>query len=473
MKKAEESTTRRQFLQNSAMIATGLTVGLSKLGSRSVLGANNRIRIGFIGIGNQGSNLLRNFMTHENVDIVALCDVYEPYLLRDRLKVDKRYIDELGGNCPKMDEKFTKKVARYKDFRKLLERKDIDAVVVATPDHWHAAMTIMACQAGKDVYVEKPLCPTVYEGRRMIEVAKKTNRIVQVGIAARGSAIYDEAAALVRDGKIGQVSIARTYRINNMYPNGIGNYKVEEPPKDFDWDMWLGPREYQPYQYNIAPYRFRWWRAYSSQNGNWGIYAFDAMRRLMGVEAPVAVTAHASKSILKDDRTIPDTSEIICDVASGAKMIFGMYEANSGPMIDGNGEIEVRGTKGNLIITGRGYKVIPSRPGQFQDRGSVEVAEAVEKTSQTERNISTGSPTEGTSRGGDIISDFLDCIQTRNKPKCDIETGHRTNVFTCLANISEVVNSRVEWDPVNESITNNVEANKMLRYEYRKPWTVD
>jgi len=464
MSKKENVSTRRQFLKNSAMIATGVTVALNKLGTRSVMGANNRIRMGFIGVGNQGSKNLQKFMSHENVDVVALSDVYEPFLSRDRSKVDKRYIDDLGNNLPQMGETFKGKVARYKDFRKLLERKDIDAVCISTPDHWHAAMTIMACQAGKDVYVEKPLCPTVYEGRRMVEVAKQTNRIIQVGILHRGgSSIYKEAAQQIKEGIIGQVSIARCYRINNMYPNGIGNYKVEEPPKDFDWDMWLGPRAYQPYQYNIAPYKFRWWRAYSSQNGNWGIYAFDRMRWLLGVEAPVAVTAHASKSILKDDRTIPDTSEIVCDVASGAKMIFGMFEANDGPMIDGGGETELRGTKGNLIFTrGGGYKIIPSRPGQFQER-SASPAEVIEK-SGTENNLATGD---------DIITDFLNCIKTRNKPLCDIETGHRTNVFTCLSNISEVVNSRVEWDPVNERITNHAEANKLLRYEYRKPWTVD
>jgi predicted dehydrogenase len=225
--------------------------------------------------------------------------------------------------------------------------------------------------------------------------------------------------------------------------------------------MWLGPRAYQPYQYNIAPYKFRWWRAYSSQNGNWGIYAFDVMRWLMAVEAPVAITANSSKLILKDDRTIPDTSEITCETASGAVMIFGMYEANGGPMIDGGGEIELRGTKGNLIIgERRGYKIVPSRPGQFQDRGPL--TEAVEKTAGSEQFSRT-----------DVVSNFLDCIKTRNKPFCDLETGHRSNTFSLLANIAEVAKTRIEWDPKTEKITNNSDANKLLHYEYQKPWTVD
>ena len=461
---------RRDFIRKSALGAAGLVAGAHSLKASSVeniLGANNKIRMGFIGVGNRGWKLLRSFMVHDNVEVVALCDCYEPYVQRDRSKVDKRLLKELGGKIPPMgeNEMFKGKVDRYLDFRKMLERKDIDAVCISTPDHWHAVQTIMACEAGMDVYVEKPLTITIHEGRRMIEVAKRTNKVVQVGINRRGSPIYQEAARLVQDGKIGQVSIARAYRVSNMYPNGIGNCKPSDPPKGFDWDMWLGPRAYRDYQYNIAPYKFRWWKSYSSQNGNWGVHYIDAMRWMMGEEAPVAVTANSSKSILTDDRTIPDTSEITYEMPSGAKIVFGMYEANGGPVIPDGGEIQLRGTKGNLNIDTDFYKINPSGAGQFQDRGAL-IGSVTKRRGYVEDNM-RNTPTEP---AANLITDFLECVQSRNQPICDLETGHRSNTFSLLANISEEVNDRIEWDAENERITNNEKANEMLHYEYRDPW---
>ena len=468
MIKREKKTTRRGFLKNSAVTAAGVTLGLHTPGTsfvRSVFGANDKIRMGFIGVGNRGSQLLRIFMSRDDVEVVALCDVYEPYRLRDRSKVDKRFISEIGGQIPRMgeNEMFKGKVDRYKDFRELLERKDIDAVCIATPDHWHAIQTIMACEAGKDVYVEKPLTITIHEGRRMVEVAKKTNRVVQVGINRRGSSIYQEAVGLVQGGKIGKVTISRAYHVSNMYPNGIGNAKPEEPPIGFDWDMWLGPRAYRPYQYNICPYRFRWWKDYSSQNGNWGVHSIDAMRWLLGEEAPVAITAHSGKFVLKDDRTIPDTTEVIFEFASGTIMVWGMYEANGGSIID-SGEVELRGTKGNLYISESGYKIVPSRGGQFQDRGTlIEPVEKIQERPDPNMRM-RNTPTDN------IISNFLDCVKSRKKPLCDLEVGHRSTSFALLANIAEEVRTRIEWDPIKEEITNNKEANKLLHYEYREPW---
>ena len=162
---------RREFMQS--VTAVGIA-------AKSVLGANDRVRVGFIGIGNRGSQLLGMFLPNPDVDVVALCDVYEPYLQRDRSKVDPRFFKEIS-QVPQMGETFKGKVDRYRDFRRLLERKDIDAVVIATPDHWHAIQMIAAVDAGKDVYVEKPLTVTLHEGRRMVEAVKRTGRVVQIG----------------------------------------------------------------------------------------------------------------------------------------------------------------------------------------------------------------------------------------------------------------------------------------------------
>lgn len=453
-----QDVTRREFMKKSAA-ASGTAIGLASLGVPvvgPVLGANDRIRMGFIGIGNRGSQLLGLFMTNPDVEVAAFCDVYEPYLHRDRAKVDPQFFKEIS-QVPKMGEAFTGKVDRYSDFRRLLERKDIDAVCIATPDHWHALQMIMAAESGKDVYVEKPLTATIFEGRRMVETAARTKRVVQVGLNRRGSPVYQELAKAVKDGRIGKISTAKAFHVSNMYPNGIGNARPSAPPAGFDWDMWLGPRASRPYQYNIAPYKFRWWKDYSTQMGNWGVHYMDAIRWLMGEQAPSAITARGGKLVLHDDRDIPDTMEVIFEMPSGSLIMFSIYEASGGEALP-FGEIELRGTGGNLYSSERGYRIISSKPGQFQDWKTL--TEAAEKKFDTKQE-------EGT---GNVIRNFLDCVKSRKEPWCPLEEGHRSTSFAHLANIALQTGTRLLWDARNERFTNSEQANKLLHYEYRKPW---
>jgi predicted dehydrogenase len=459
-----KSTTRRRFLKDSATTAAGITLGLHTVGApllRSALGANERVRVGFIGVGNRGTQLLRGFLAQDDVEVAAICDVYEPYLTREYSEVDAKLRDALGGRVPKMTEKLgpPRRVGRYTDFRRLLDRKDIDAVVIATPDHWHAIQSIMACEAGKDVYVEKPLSVTVVEGRKMVEAAQQHHRVIQVGLHRRSSQTYSQLSRDVQKGKIGKVTVARAYRVSNMCPGGIGKYQVTEAPKGLDWDMWLGPRPMLAYKDNITPYKFRWWQAYSSQVANWGVHYCDAIRWVLGEQAPVSISAHGGRFAVDDDRTIPDTMEVIFELACGTLVIFGQYEASGGSPLP-SGEIEFRGTLGNLYpdSSGSGYKIVPSRPGQFQKR---------EPQIQPEEKE---APAGNRSLTVQHIRNFLDCIKTRKHTNCDMETGHRSTTFALLANIALVTKSRIEWDPKNERITNNKKANGLLHYEYRKPW---
>ena len=364
-----------------------------------------------------------------------------------------------------MGEDFGANVKRFGDYRKLLEQKDIDAVCIATPDHWHALQTIHAIQAGKDVYVEKPLTITIREGRMMVDAQAQSKQVVAVGLNRRGSPVYQKLAKEIPAGKIGKVTVARACHINNMFPSGIGRFKPEAPPKDFNWDMWLGPRAMRPYQYNIAPYKFRWWGDYSSQMGNWGVHFMDVIRWMMGETAPVAISALGGKFAVDDDRDIPDTMQVTYEFASGAIASFCIYEASSGDLFT-TGEVELRGTKGTLYASQAGYQIIPTRKGQFQTWDKLMDAE--------EYNARDEALEERRGRDGvaALVRNFLDCVKSRQTPLCPLEEGHRSTSFAHLANIALATRQRLEWDPIKERFTNSEAANKLLHYEYRKPWKV-
>jgi len=458
---------RREFIAKSGMATAATTLGVSALSARGLdrPGANDKIRVGFIGIGNRGSQLLNLFMKNPAVEIAALCDVYEPYTTRDRSTVHQRYLDI--GMVPRMGEGFGKEVKRYSDFRKMLEQKDIDAVCIATPDHWHAIQAIQAMEAGKDVYVEKPLTISIKEGRAMVDAQKRTGRVCAVGLNRRGSSIFQALSKEVPAGLIGKVSTARALRISNMFPDGIGRMNAEAPPANLDWDMWLGPRPHRDYQYNIAPYKFRWWSEYSSQMGNWGVHYMDVIRWLIGETSPVAITAHGGKYAVNDDRDIPDTMEVFFEFDSGTIIQFSIHEASSGGGITG-GEIELNGSKGTLLASQDGYRVIPARPGQFQTWEKL----LDERSVELEGEQGHGDLQIKEDSTANLVNDFIECIQMDREPLCTLENGHRSTSFAHLANIALAMGTRLEWDSVNERITNNEKANELLHYQYREPWTL-
>lgn len=458
-------TTRRKFIATSAATVAGISVGGKVMGAPFIAkkrNVNDTIRMGFIGVGNRGSQLLTLFNDNKDVEVAAICDVYAPYKERNRSKVSQRYLE--SGKVPKMGDNLGN-YKQYEDFRKLLEQRDLDAVCIATPDHWHAIQTIQAMDAGLDVYCEKPLTIALNEGRAMVNAQKRTTQVCGVGLNRRGSSIYQELAKEVQNDLIGKVTSARALRISNMYPDGIGRLKAETPPSDFNWDMWLGPREKRDYQYNIAPYYFRWWKEYSSQMGNWGVHYMDVIRWMIGEQAPKAVTAHGGKYLVKDDRNIPDTMEVIFEFASGAMINFSIHEASGGGGIHG-GEVELSGAKGNLLADQNGYTITPSKRGQFQNWEELiesKEGKVKEKGKHGDLGISENST-------ANLVRDFLDCVKSRKEPLCPLEEGHRSTSFAHLANIALEVGGRIEWDAEKERITNNEKANELLHYEYRKPW---
>src|SRR5437868_10382607 len=257
-----------------------------------ILGANERVNVGWIGCGGRGMAVARLMRAVPQVAFVAVCDVYEPHAAAAK--------EWAGSDC-----------RSYRDFRELLERKDIDAVLVATPDHWHAIPTVLACQAGKDVYVEKPLAHNVREGRAMVTAARKYDRVVQTGTQHRSSPHYAEAARIVQGGELGKVHFVRLWNYTNMYPNGIGAAPDSDPPDGLDWDFYLGPAPKVPFNKNRFLSTFRWFWDYAGGFlTDFGTHRIDSMHQVMGVDAPLTVSASGHRYELKDGGETPDVLQV-------------------------------------------------------------------------------------------------------------------------------------------------------------------
>jgi predicted dehydrogenase len=393
-------------------------------------------------------------LKHSDADVVAICDLYEPYLDFAAKKIGRP-------------------VKRFKDYRKLLELKDVDAVVINTPDHWHALQTIHACQSGKDVYVEKPLSLRVVEGRRMVQAVRKYDRVSQVGIHRRSMPFCGELAEFIQSGGIGRVTVARAFHIQNEWPKGIGHPADDQPPAALDWDAWLGPAPKVAYNKNRSFYRFRWFYDYSGgQVTNFGVHYLDLIHRALGHDAPLAVAAMGGKFAVEDNREIPDTLEAMWQYP-GTLVTFSQFNASAAPAAAKSAEIEFRGTKGTLYVQGNGYEVVPEviTDHEFPARSPL--------TREADRQYRSGAKPmiEGKKVTGNSVGDtepharnFLDCVKSRAKCNCDIEIGHRSTSTTLLANIAHQTRSYLEWDAKAERFTNNAAANKLLNYEYRSPY---
>jgi predicted dehydrogenase len=440
--------TRRDFTKSATLAGAATALAASR-----TVGANNRIRLGFIGLGNRGDQVLDAFLVHRDAEVAAVCDIHQPY-------VD--FAAQKAGTSPR----------QFRDYRRLLELRDLDAVVISTPDHWHALQTIHACEAGKDVYVEKPLSLCVAEGRKMVEAARRHRRVTQVGLHRRSSAFVREACELVRGGAIGKVAVARAFHIQNEWPRGIGNPPDEPVPAGFDWDAWLGPAPRRPYNRNRTFYRFRWFYDYSGgQLTNFGVHYLDVIHWALGQDAPRAVTAMGGKFALDDNREVPDTLEVLWHYPEGTLVTFSQFNATAAPAGLRNGEIEFRGTLGTLYVQARGFEIVPDSltPNEFPARTPLDRAR--------ERGYRTGArpriqprQAQGRAETSDHARNFLDCVRSRQRCHCDIEQGHRDTSAALIGNIAHKTRSYLEWDARAERFTNNEAANRLLSYEYRAPY---
>ncbi|GBD35896.1 Inositol 2-dehydrogenase [bacterium HR36] len=449
-----DSLTRRQF--GKKVTAAGV---LSALSASHVLGANERIRVGFIGVGNRGDQLLDAFLKQKDCQVIAVCDLYEKY----------RHFA-----CQKITQadSSTSEVAQYEDYRRLLERKDVDAVVIATPDHWHALQTIHAFQAGKDAYVEKPLSLCVVEGRKMVEACRRYGRICQVGLQRRSSPMCQELAQFLREGGIGKITRIRAFHVLNEWPKGIGRPSDELPPKDLNWDAWLGPAPIKPYNRNRTFYRFRWFYDYSGgQLTNFGVHYLDMIHWCLGQDKPLAVTAMGGKFADYDNREVPDTLEVLWTYPGSVLVSFSQINANAAPGGGRPCEIEFRGTQGTVYLTYGSYEVVPESitPNEVPARTPLD--------RQLERDYRKGARTTIAARkqtGSDStplhVRNFLDCVRSRKPCHSDIESAHRSTTAPLIGNIAHRLKRYLEWDGNQERFVHCPEADRLLSYAYRPPY---
>ena len=396
-----------------------------------VNGANERIRVGLIGSGGRGREDWGTFLKQPEVEPVAVCDVYDPFREKGIAMTEGR-------------------AKAFSDFRRLLEQKDIDAVIVATPDHWHALITVAACEAGKDVYCEKPLSLTVVEGRKMVEAARKHDRVVQTGSQQRSGSHYAQAVKLIQDGGIGEVHRIHAGMQRNIAPGLKPTEMASGLSPALNWDMWLGPAPLRPFDPFRCIYNFRWFWDYSGgQMTNWGAHHLDIARWIVGAEAPTEVAGFGGRYSLTDGGETPDIQEVTYQFPKVVVTWTSSEIAQGKPFT-----LDICGTRGTLTLLRSGFQVAPEMLGS--GKAKTPAMEALQV------------------KGDDLnvahARNFLDCVKSRKRPNADVEEGHRSAVMCHLGNISTRLGRSVRWDAAKEQVVGDVEANHMLGRPYRAPW---
>ncbi len=403
----DKRITRRSFLRTSAAAAMAAPVFINA----RAFGANDRIKMGFIGVGDQGRSDMKGFLGFNEVQIVAVCDVVDDHLFVARDIVNDKY-----GN---------KDCKTYRDWREVIARDDIDAVFIGTPDHWHAIISIAAMKSGKDVYCEKPECLTIREGRQMADAVSAYGRVFSGG-SQRVWDDYNWFHRMVRGGRLGEVKEAY---INVGPSSGPCDFGYVPTPPGVDWEMWLGPAPWRPYNESLTKGNFRPFRDFSGgQMTDWGCHVFGGAMFALGLQET------GPEQIVYPDGK--DVKQMTFVFKNGVKFYHGG---------GWGGNLNLKGTEGEI--------------GQIGDRNGVK---------ETPPNIYIPNYK---GQGG-IFGDFLHCVRTREKPFRNIEVGHRTATMAHLGNIAYWLGRSLNWDPVKEEIIGDSEASRWLDRTKREPWSI-
>lgn len=424
---------RRQFVQNAAT-ATAALAATPRLLAQS-RGANEKIVLGLIGCGGMGRSNMNSFLKRPGVELAAVCDVDEKHLEQASADVVKA-----GRPAPTV----------FKDYRKLLERKDVDAVIIATPDHWHAVPFIDACEAGKDIYCEKPISHSFVEARAMMAAAKHFKRVVQVGTWQRSVPHFQKAIEFVQSGALGEISVCRAWFVNPTggWLKSIGREPAQTPPASLDWDFWLGPAPKVPYTPNRAHFHWRWFFDYGGGlMTDWGVHMIDIVLLGMRDTDPLTVSAAGGKFVLDDDRDTPDTMQALYRFPKWNLIWENRF--NNGRGLDGGRGhgAEFIGSKGTLVVDRTDYQWFP------------------------EKSEHAGPPPSPKGENTHW-QNFLDCVRSREKPRSDIESMGKTTLLCHLGNIALRTEQVLRWDAAKQDIANKAVVKNCHSYErpYRAPW---
>jgi predicted dehydrogenase len=414
---------RRRFLRASAV---GALTALSA--ARAADKPNEKIRLAVMGVRSRGRDHLRGFSAFDDVEIAYVIDPDEN-VVPDALKA----VNARQKEPPKVE----------KDLRRVLLDKDVTAITIAAPDHWHALATVWACQAGKHVYVEKPASHNAVEGRRMVEAARKFDRVVQLGTQRRSAAHYRSAAEFVRGGKLGKIPFVRTWIAGNR--PSIGHKKDEPTPKGVDYDLWLGPAPERPFNPNRYHYQWHWnWDYGTGELGNNGIHALDAVRMVTGLDVPERVACGGGKYFYDDDQQTPDTQVATFDFPGTCVVWEHRIWSKTGFEGESWG-VALYGEKGTLIFDKKGWHVI----------------DGVEASDQAADRFEA-----------DHFRNFLDCIKEGKRPNADVEEGHKSTLLCHLGNVALRTGRTLRFDGAREKIIDDAEAARLLAREYRKPFVL-
>lgn len=431
-------TSRRNFLKNTSAIVTGAAISPLVLSSlRAGVSPNDKFTIALIGCHGMGMYDLSDHLKLPEIECGGLCDVDE-----NVLKERAAEINQLTGKTPKL----------FKDYRKVLEDKSIDAVIIGTPDHWHCLMTTQACEAGKDVYVEKPLANSIGESEIMLKAARKYNRVVQVGQQQRSGQHWQDVVALVKSGKLGTIRKIKTWA---YFDYGKAKPKVPDTPvpSGVDYDFWLGPAPKRAFNSN----RFHGsWRFYWEQGGglmtDWGVHLLDIPLWAMNVSAPKSVSSSGGIYAYPNNAIeTADTQSVIYDFGNfllewdhAGGITKGLYGRNYGVAFIGN--------NGTLVVNREGWELIPETDGAIPRMETVPLQQADSKDHEKH------------------VKNFVECLKSRQQPICDIEFGRNSAIVAHMGNIAYRTGNKVFWDDQKKLFGNDTKANALIKPDYRGPW---
>jgi predicted dehydrogenase len=436
---------RRRFLRESGIAATGALVfpHILRAGPPGIA-PSDQIRVGVIGCNGMGNADLQSMLKVPEVVCGALCDVDESVL---------------NTRADEIEEETESRPTLYSDFRRLLEDPDIDSVIIGTPDHWHCLMMVMACEAGKDVYVEKPLANSIGECGLMVAAAERYGTVVQVGQWQRSGGHWTEAAEHVQSGAIGRIRLVKAWAYQG-WMKAIPIKPDEDVPEGVDYDMWLGPAPTRPFNPNRFHFNFRWfWDYAGGLMTDWGVHMIDMVHYAMGDGGAKSVTANGGKFAYPDDASeTPDTLQaafefddysMLWEHATGIDL--GPYQRDHGVAFIGN--------RGTVIV----------------DRGKWQVLPESDSVDGRVQPLTTPFPTQHRIDDGGLdahTANFVECMKTRAQPKCHAAVAARAAITAHLGNIALKTGRRLTWDDASQSFPNDPEANALLLPSYRAPWTL-